>query len=115
MGSRILSRSFIVEGWKKPEDDDDEDNDDDDLGTNVSLENVMDIDEPPTDLHELEEAEVEANQSLQQFAEDDSDSENEDTEDPGDVAMVPMADMLNARYQSENVGCSHRFERPQGY
>lgn len=34
---------------------------------------------------------------------DDSESEDEEAEDPADVAMVPMADMLNARYSSENV------------
>ena len=30
--------------------------------------------------------------------------EDSDDEDPSDVAMVPMADMLNARYGCENVG-----------
>jgi len=31
------------------------------------------------------------------------DSDDDEDEDPGDVAMVPMADVLNARYGSENV------------
>jgi N-lysine methyltransferase SETD6 len=35
--------------------------------------------------------------------EDDEGSDDEDTEDPSDVAMVPFADILNARYHSENV------------
>ena len=35
--------------------------------------------------------------------EDDEDSDDEDRENPADVAMVPMADMLNARFESENV------------
>ena len=30
-------------------------------------------------------------------------SDDEDVEDPADVAMVPMADMLNARYGCNNV------------
>ena len=31
------------------------------------------------------------------------DSEDDEEEDPSDVAMVPMADLLNARWGSENV------------
>ena len=34
--------------------------------------------------------------------EDDEDSDDDD-DDPGNVAMVPIADMLNARYGCENV------------
>lgn len=37
---------------------------------------------------------------------DDVESDDDDAEDPSNVAMVPMADMLNARYGSENV-CFH--------
>lgn len=33
----------------------------------------------------------------------DSDSEGDEEADPSDVAMVPMADLLNARWGSENV------------
>lgn len=61
-----------------------------DIG-NTSGESHMDIDEespaPPP--------------PLTPGANEDSDDEDED---PSDVAMVPMADMLNARYGSENVG-----------
>lgn len=32
-----------------------------------------------------------------------SDSEDDEEDDPSDVAMVPMADLLNARWGSENV------------
>ena len=35
---------------------------------------------------------------------DDPGDDDDDVEDPSDVAMVPMADMLNARYGCENVG-----------
>lgn len=31
------------------------------------------------------------------------DGDGDDDDDPSDVAMVPMADILNARYQTENV------------
>ena len=31
------------------------------------------------------------------------DSEDDEEDDPSDVAMVPMADLLNARWGSENV------------
>lgn len=33
----------------------------------------------------------------------DKDSDDEENEDTSDVAMVPMADILNARYNSVNV------------
>lgn len=109
MGSRVLSRSFNVEVWRKPDDDEDEKVQDTESGPNTSLENAMDVDEPPADggarEHEREDAEDEqANRSLEELLEDDgSETDDEDAEDPGDVAMVPMADMLNARYQSENA------------
>ncbi len=107
MGSRVLSRSFNVEVWTKSDDDEDEKVQDTESGPTTSLENAMDVDEPPADegAREREDAEDgEANRSLEQLLEDDgSETDDEDAEDPGDVAMVPMADMLNARYQSENV------------
>lgn len=34
------------------------------------------------------------------------DEDSEDEDDPANVAMVPMADMLNARYECDNVGRS---------
>lgn len=42
--------------------------------------------------------------------EEESDDEEEETESVGDVAMVPMADLLNARSGSDNVSrkCAHR-------
>jgi SET domain-containing protein 6 len=33
----------------------------------------------------------------------DRDSDDEEVEDTSDIAMVPMADILNARYDSVNV------------
>lgn len=77
-GSRILSRSFHVkrEGTKE-----------------VNEGRMVDMDE-----------------SADAGAEDEEDSDDEDDdeekEDTGDISMVPMADMLNASYDSENVSCS---------
>lgn len=56
---------------------------------NTSAGSGMDVDDDPASAPQPEENE---------------DSDDEDVGDPSDVAMVPMADMLNARYGSENVG-----------
>lgn len=88
MGSRILSRSFVVERWAGDEDENEAANG----AANTSLTSAMDIDEQnygDTNGHHSDQEE---------------DGDNEDEEDSSDVAMVPMADMLNARYQTENVG-----------
>ncbi|KAJ7121334.1 SET domain-containing protein [Mycena crocata] len=89
MGSRILSRSFDVkkEGEEEGEDDAEEEG-----PANTSLGSAMDVDAPG---HEAESAHG------------DSDTEEEgaedDDEEPSGVSMVPIADMLNARYGSENA------------
>ncbi|KAI0666004.1 SET domain-containing protein [Trametes maxima] len=101
MGSRILSRSFHVEQWKGEQDDEDEEHE----GEGAADTSAMDVDPQeigdeipgPTQAEEndgSEEPHVEA---------EDDDDDDEDREDPADVAMVPMADMLNARYESENA------------
>ncbi|KAH7339918.1 hypothetical protein B0J17DRAFT_657309 [Rhizoctonia solani] len=90
MGSRILSRSFLVE----------EDETEAEENPNVSMESSksMDVDRSreedtaPTEAQEGENEQV-----------DDDDSDSEDGEKVEDVAMVPMADMLNARYGGENA------------
>lgn len=94
MGSRILSRSFHVEPWGKSKN---ENEDEDEAGTNVntSMDSAMDVDEP-VERHDTGNGEPEP--------EEGSDDEDEEIEDPADVTMVPMADMLNARFESENVG-----------
>jgi len=64
---------------------------------NTSAGSGMDVDEDPADAPQPDTSE---------------DSEdNDDAEDSSDVAMVPMADMLNARYGSENAGTffTHRY------
>jgi hypothetical protein len=55
----------------------------------------MEVDEDAGQAALIAEAQQDAN-------EDDSDEENEDN--PSDVALVPIADMLNARHGAENVG-----------
>jgi SET domain-containing protein 6 len=81
MGSRILSRSFIVQRWNEDEDENE--------AANTSLGSAMDVDEqrPAPESEEI----------------NDEDEDEDDDEDSSDVAMVPMADILNARYQTENV------------
>ncbi|KAL1680484.1 hypothetical protein EV122DRAFT_288740 [Schizophyllum commune] len=85
-GSRVLSRSFNVEEGSE------EDSDSDTEGPADKSADLMDVDatEPPPEDGAEEAIEV-------------SDDEDSDEEDAGDVGMVPMADMLNARYGSENA------------
>lgn len=87
MGSRILSRSFNVEKWQRREGGEGEE-----LQGDTSVGSAMDIDE-----HEVKGSESESHDE-----EEDSDDEDEPS-DPSDTAMVPMADMLNARYEQANV------------
>ncbi|KAI6131503.1 SET domain-containing protein [Pisolithus croceorrhizus] len=110
-GSRILSRSFTVSKWTSDDDPDGPtlgDGDDNANGhesegesegpksndmdnhANASLGSAMDVDEPVTN--------CEVNLHL-----DDHDDTDDDEDDPSDVAMVPMADLLNARWRSENA------------
>lgn len=91
MGSRILSRSFNVEKWAP-----DEEEVGDGAG-DVSMGSGMDVDlpdgapAPPThSSHGTDDLEHEG-------------GEEEEQEDSSDIAMVPMADILNARYGSENA------------
>ncbi|KAF8160689.1 hypothetical protein B0H34DRAFT_697698 [Crassisporium funariophilum] len=93
MGSRLLSRSFTL-------DKEDEEDQAPDVG-NSSLGSAMDVDDtsphnhsaPPSaapPVNEEEEAEAEA--------------EAEEAEEDGpEVVLVPLADMLNGRYNTENV------------
>ena len=82
MGSRILSRSFQVEALSTT--------DSVDSSQTTAQEDVeMNLDEPSP--HALNDN-------------DSDESEDGDEEDdPANVTMVPLADMLNARYGCENV------------
>jgi SET domain-containing protein 6 len=97
MGSRILSRSFGVEKWQSDADDDY------DHEGNKSIGSSMDVDEQHPTGSEA--------QDDNDNAEDDDDEDDEDGHDSSDTAMVPMADMLNARYGTENVRLFIRFIR----
>ncbi|CAK5265439.1 unnamed protein product [Mycena citricolor] len=92
MGSRILSRSFDVENDEPDEDGDADDTEEEHVAANTSVGSAMDVDGPA-------EAEPAADTN-----EPEDDLENiEEEEEPANVAMVPMADMLNAQFGSENA------------
>ena len=85
MGSRILSRSFHVERWQGKDEEGAQD----------------EVEEPQNDSSmDVDNADAEETSDGTDVNQEEND---EDGEDPSDVAMVPMADMLNARYGSENV------------
>jgi SET domain-containing protein 6 len=88
VGSRILSRSFQVEQWDTPANSEEDDG---------APRPEMDVDPIPT--------EAEAGHRDEGAREADGNSDDEGSEDSGDVAMVPMADMLNARFGCNNVRC----------
>ncbi|KZT71724.1 SET domain-containing protein [Daedalea quercina L-15889] len=95
MGSRILSRSFDVEPWSGDEEHIDaaEDNDAE----------AMDVDGQSLDTRgegTVDDADEQADDTLEVGS---VDLDDEDTENSANVAMVPIADMLNARYGSENA------------
>ncbi|KAJ6629490.1 SET domain-containing protein [Mycena sp. CBHHK59/15] len=85
MGSRVLSRSFDVEK------DDDEENDEEDAAANTSHGSAMDVDAPEDEPESAPEGD------------DDGPDEDDEEEEPSGVSMVPLADMLNARYGFENA------------
>jgi SET domain-containing protein 6 len=89
MGSRILSRSFQVEKW------DPSANDEEEGGAPQAGMSVGDGYPGPVD------PDKGCGDNVEEEHNDDSDDEDDD--DSGDVAMVPMADMLNARFGCNNV------------
>lgn len=105
MGSRILSRSFHVLRWKAEGEEPDEEAevDEADAGSVINGEsNAMDVDGAE---ETAAEAVPEAANQPEEPAEgqDDDDDDDDRYEDPADVAMVPMADMLNGRFNTETV------------
>lgn len=106
MGSRILSRSFQVERWTgEHAEGDDEDAEADEAGDTSAMDvDPQDMAGPSTETI-VDGAPIDGSdgpEELQAEVDEDED-EDEEQEDPSDVAMVPMADMLNARFESENV------------
>lgn len=105
MGSRILSRSFHVLRFKPEGEDADEEAEVDEAEASATLNgdgNAMDVD-APADAADEPAAQV-AEEALKEADEQEDEEEDEDRyEDPADVAMVPMADMLNGRFNTETV------------
>lgn len=91
MGSRVLSRSFTL---SKEEEDYEHENEIENEVVNSSLGSAMDFDP----IHNG----TSANDSHEDNEEEGSDEE--ETE----VVMIPMADILNARYNTENVQPTHK-------
>ncbi|KAG5646254.1 hypothetical protein DXG03_004081 [Asterophora parasitica] len=90
MGSRILSRSFNVEKWESEEEENENSKD----STNRRADG-MDVDSSDGP-ERAEENGDEESHHIEVEEEDDED-------DSSDTAMVPMADLLNAKYESENA------------
>lgn len=109
-GSRILSRSFTVKKWEPNTtvtiDSEDQGEEEEEDVPDANEDSAMDID-PPTALETAQE-EPTAHVELEEV---DGDSDDDDGDSPADVAMVPMADMLNARFESENVYYRHAVVR----
>ncbi|KAG8734283.1 hypothetical protein FRC10_011803, partial [Ceratobasidium sp. 414] len=95
MGSRILSRSFHVEPWAGGEDDDNEEKQDPDTGESKQV-----AEDPDVSMESARSEKPAEEEDGTGDGDSDSDDEGEKVED---VAMVPMADMLNARYGGENA------------
>lgn len=94
-GSRILSRSFNVERWEGEVEQDvgyvSEEDGNEDTRADTSIGSAMDVD-GSGDSGEAVDKESSGR-----------DSDDEEIEDTSDIAMVPMADILNARYDSVNA------------
>ncbi|KAF8967820.1 hypothetical protein BDZ97DRAFT_1801404, partial [Flammula alnicola] len=93
MGSRILSRSFTLEREEVQEDEEEEklpeETSADDIDVaNTSIGSAMDVDAPSAQETHTEEHENHAHEREEVAAE---------------VVMIPLADILNARYETENV------------
>lgn len=97
MGSRILSRSFDVEKWQPEEEEEEED----DHAANQSMGSAMDVDEGHSEGPDAVNSTHPREGDEENDGEEDGD--HEEALDSSDTAMVPMADMLNARFGSENV------------
>jgi len=95
-GSRILSRSFHVERWNSGEIG---------LGSGDEHEHVPeDSTENPQANTSIESAmDVDCAEGGDKGFDEESNDTDSDEGDEFDIAMVPMADLLNARYDSDNV------------
>lgn len=94
MGSSILSRSFHVKRDLRHAEPDEADISS--APAEVAVERAMPREEEGDEVDHDESAEIEVD-------EDEESDEDENDEDIRDISMVPMADMLNAKFGSENV------------
>lgn len=101
MGSRVLSRSFQLE---KAEGEDSENKGHDSQERDTGGDESMDVD-TSMDNGQAGSIANNANEDVLEAGADGEDDEDSDDEDEDEtlVAMVPMADMLNACYGSVNV------------
>ncbi|KAG2118660.1 uncharacterized protein F5147DRAFT_800668 [Suillus discolor] len=94
-GSRILSRSFNVERWEGEDERDAKhvtaEDCNKDTQANVSVGSTMDVDDSGDGGEAVNEESS------------DRGSDDEEIEDTLDIAMVPVADALNARYDSHHL------------
>jgi SET domain-containing protein 6 len=97
MGSLILSRSFQVERYEADPDETDG------AGEKPPASETLEDGGQPMDV-DGEDAQLDGNER-EPDDETLSDEDSEDGVNPEDIAMVPMADILNARYGCANV-CS---------
>ncbi|KAJ3507304.1 hypothetical protein NLJ89_g6379 [Agrocybe chaxingu] len=96
MGTRISSRSFTLEKEEEEKEHHGADHSAENEGANTSMGSAMDIDAPPS--HEHQGDEEHADEGHEEEHE-----EVEEEEDSPEVVMIPLADILNARYKTENV------------
>lgn len=99
MGSSILSRSFHVKRDLSHAEPDEADISS--APAEVAVERAM----PRGDDGDGDDEEAEI-----EIKDDDEDDDEEDNEDVRDISMVPMADMLNAKFGSENTRCFYKRE-----
>lgn len=119
MGSRILSRSFHVKSRKKGLEgktvdmDDLDGHDDEDQESEAEVlddEGEAEDEEQPPQVGSGDEADETKDDDEQDQDDDDGDSDSdsdsddeEEQENVIDISMTPMADMLNARFESDNA------------
>jgi N-lysine methyltransferase SETD6 len=110
MGSRVLSRSFTVRPWHGTNGDGEHG-----AATNEDVDEDAEYRSPtPTPMNRDQIADdVPAKSPSLNPDEDEDSDEEEEEEDPADVAMVPMADMLNAQFAISNVGLRVHSHEPR--
>ncbi|GBE80467.1 SET domain-containing protein [Sparassis crispa] len=99
MGSLILSRSFHVERWNSVGDEEDAAHENE----QKYHANSMDVDDEAQSIAVDQDTLLGGEDDVVEDTLADQEADEEDVENSADVAMVPMADLLNARFESENA------------